>query len=56
MWSLRGQHLLDGLMDLGLLLGTVLGTMLDCKRDSYVTAKGPVIMLMLTVAHKAGDV
>ena len=41
------QYFLPNLMDMGSLLGIILGTILNCKRTTMSTAKGP----LLTVAH-----
>ena len=38
-------------MDMGSLLGTILGTILNYKRTLMSTVKGPFIRLILTVAH-----
>ena len=38
-------------MDMGSLLGTRLGTILNYKRTLMSTVKGPLIRLKLTVAH-----
>ena len=35
----------------GFLIGIILGTILDYKRDPYSTVKGPLIRPILTVAH-----
>ena len=45
------QYLLPNLMDMGSLLGTILGTILNYKRTLMSTVKGPLIRLILTVAH-----
>ena len=45
------QYFLPNLMDMGSLVGTILGTILDYKRTLMSTFKGPVIRLILTVAH-----
>ena len=45
------QYFLPNLMDMGSLLGTILGTILNYKRILMSTAKGPLIRLILTVAH-----
>ena len=47
-----GQYFLPNLMDMGSLLGTILGTILNYKRTLTSTVKGgPLIRLILTVAH-----
>ena len=38
-------------MDIGSSLGTILGTILNYKRDPSVHFKGPLMKLILTVAH-----
>ena len=38
-------------MDMGSLLGTILMTILNYKRDPYVNFQGSLIRLILTVAH-----
>ena len=45
------QYFLPNLMDMGSLLGTILGTMLNYKRTFMSTVKGLLIRLILTVAH-----
>ena len=38
-------------MDMGSLLGTIFGTILNYKRTLMSTVKGPLIRLIWTVAH-----
>ena len=38
-------------MDMGSLLGTILWSILNCKRTVMSTVKHPLIKLILTVAH-----
>ena len=46
------RQLLHHLMDMGSLLGTILGSILNYQRGPPMsTAKGPLIRLILTVAH-----
>ena len=47
------QYFVPNLMDMGSLLGTLLGTILNYKRTLMSTVKGPLIRLILTVAHMA---
>ena len=47
------EYFLPNLMDMGSLLGTLLGTILNYKRTLMSTVKGPLIRLILTVAHMA---
>ena len=47
-----GPQFLHGLMNMGPLLGTILGTILNYKREPLMsTVEGPLIMLIWTVAH-----
>ena len=45
------QYFLPNLMDMGSLLGTILGTILNYKRTLMSTVKEPLIRLILTAAH-----
>ena len=45
------QYFLPNLMDMGSLLRTILGTILNYKRILMSTVKGPLMRLILTVAH-----
>ena len=45
------QCFLHNLRDMGPLVGTILGTIPIYKRDPMSTVKGPLIRLILTVAH-----
>ena len=45
------QYFLHNLMDMGSLLGTMLGTILNYKKAFMSIVKGPLIRLILTVAH-----
>ena len=45
------QYFLPNVMDMGSLLGTIFGTILNYKRILMSTVKGPLIRLILTVAH-----
>ena len=47
----QSQYFLHNLLDMGSLLETILGTMLNYKRGPMSTVKGPFIGLILTVAH-----
>ena len=48
------QYFLPNFMDMGSLLGTILGTILNYKRTLMSTVKGPLVRLILTVAHMLG--
>ena len=45
------QYFLPNLMDMGSLLGTMLGTILNYKRTLMFTVRGPLLRLIVTVAH-----
>ena len=45
------QYFLPNLMGTGSLLGKIFGTILNYKRTLMSTVKGPLIRLILTVAH-----
>ena len=51
MYLSYSQYFLPNLMDMGSLLGAILGTILDYKRTLMSTFKGPLIRLILTIAH-----
>ena len=45
------QYFLANLMDMGSLLGTILGAILNDKRGLMSTLNGPLVKQILTVAH-----
>ena len=45
------QYFLPNLMDMGSLLGTILGAILNYKRGPMSTLNGPLVKQILTVAH-----
>ena len=45
------QYVLPNLMDMGSLLGTILGAIQNYKRVSMSTLNGPLVKQILTVAH-----
>ena len=51
MMSATGKYFLQNLLDNGSSLGTILGTVLNHKRDHICTLQGALIRLMLTVDH-----
>ena len=51
--GILGLHMsfLPNLVDMGSLLGTILGTILSHKMALMSTVKGPLVRLILTVTH-----
>ena len=45
------QYFLPNLMDMGSLLGTICGAILNYKRVPLSTLNGPLVKQILTVAH-----